>query len=255
MKIGICASPQEAKLACGAADYIEMNLSYLASLSEEELKEIKADMDACGITVLATNNFFPGDMKLCGSEADAEKNFAYIQKAISRAALMGVKYCVLGNGRARNIPDTENRMLCEKQLEDAIRFAGDCAKPHDITIVLEPLNSAETNVINTAREGAAWVKKIGHPNVMLLVDIFHMVKEKESESVILENIDIIRHMHIAEPEKRLYPNVGDAYDYHALKQLLKDAGYNGGISIEGIPTGEFSESAPESLGFLKSVFA
>lgn len=255
MKIGICASPQEAECVCGMADYIEMNLSYLASLSEEEVKEIKADMDTCGITVSATNNLFPGDIKLCGSEAEPEAIFAYIRKAISRADFMGVKYCVLGNGRARNIPDTEDRMLCEKQMEDIIRFAGDCAKPHGITIVLEPLNSAETNVINTAREGAAWVRKINHPNVMLLVDIFHMVKEQESESVILENIDIIRHMHIAEPEKRLYPRSGDAYDYSALKKLLTEAGYDGGISIEGIPIGEFSESAPESLGFLKSVFA
>ncbi|MBQ1947819.1 MAG: sugar phosphate isomerase/epimerase [Clostridia bacterium] len=255
MKIGICASPQEAKCVCGMADYIEMNLSYLASLSEEEVKEIKADMDACGITVSATNNLFPGDMRLCGKDVDTDTIFAYIRKAIESAALMGVAFCVFGSGRQRNIPDTEDRMACEKQLTDMIRFMGDCAKPHGITIVLEPLNSAETNVINTAREGAAWVKKIGHPNVMLLVDIFHMVKEKESESVILENIDIIRHMHIAEPEKRLYPRSGDAYDYYALKKLLTEAGYDGGISIEGIPIGEFSESAPESLGFLKSVFA
>lgn len=255
MKIGICASPQEAKLVCGIADYIEMNLSYLASLSEEELEDTKADLDAHGIAVSSTNNLFPGDMKLCGKEADSDAIFAYIRKAIFRAAFMGVKYCVFGSGRQRNIPDTEDRMACEKQLTDMIRFMGDCAKPHGITIVLEPLNSAETNVINTVREGAAWVKKIGHPAVRLLVDIFHMIKEQESESVILENIEMIRHMHIAEPEKRLYPNAGDAYDYRALRQLLERAGYNGGISIEGIPNGEFSDSAPESLGFLKSIFA
>ncbi len=255
MKIGICTDVQQIiTLKDGAADYVELNLTSLATMPEEEYKDAKALLVSKGIAAEATNCFFPGDMKLCGSRMDLRVITEYSKNALNRAAGMGIHTCVLGSGGARKIEEGENVADCQKQLDEVFYAIGECAKEYDTTVVIEPLNKKETNVINTVSEGAAMVKRVNHPNILLLADIYHVELEKEPLSVISENGSILRHVHIANPEGRLFPKAGDAYDFEAVKNALQDAGYNLRISIEGAPFGEWKESAEESLAFLKSIF-
>src|SRR5690554_7601299 len=56
---------------------------------------------------------------------------------------------------------------------------------HGITLVIEPLNTAETNVINKVDEGTAWAQRVQLPNVYGLADTYHMDKMGETvESLI-----------------------------------------------------------------------
>ena len=90
---------------------------------------------------------------------------------------------------------------------------------------------------------------------MLLADLFHVALENEPLSVISDNGDILRHMHIARPEGRLFPKEGDGYDYTKVKEACDKAGYDLRISIEGRYEGDdFKKSAEESLSFLKKIF-
>ena len=255
MKIGICTDAAHiAQLKEGAADYIELNLTTLKNMSESEFREMELILDSKGIKAEATNCFFPADVKLCGRKLDMVKVSVFTERALQRAAYLGIKTCVLGSGPARMIEEGENVKRCSSELLEVFGHVGDIAKNYGVTIVVEPLNKGETNIINTVSEGAEVVRKLKHDNIKLLADIFHVGLENEPLSVISDNGDILRHMHIARPEGRFFPRANDGYDYMAVKEAVDKAGYDLRISIEGAPFGEFKESAEESLSFLKGIF-
>ncbi len=255
MKIGICTDADHiAQLSEGAADYIELNLTSIKNMGEMEFLEMEKILDSKGIKAEATNCFFPADVKLCGRRLDMVKVSVHTERALARAAHLGIKTCVLGSGAARMIEDGENAKLCNSRLVEVFGRVGDIAKNYGVTVVLEPLNRGETNTINSVSEGAEIVRKLKHENIKLLADIFHVALENEPLSVISDNGDILRHMHIARPEGRLFPKMGDGYDYLKVKEAVDKAGYDLRISIEGTPFGNFKESAEESLAFLKGIF-
>ncbi len=255
MKIGICASAQQAaSLKEGLVDYVELNLNQLAAMSEDEFKETKALLASTGVPAEVTNCFFPGTIRLCGKDRNMETIREYSKSALERAALLGVHINVLGSGGVRRALEDENLQDCKKQVDEVCCMLGDIARDFESTVVLEPLNRSETNIINTVSEGAETVKRLNHPNILLLADIYHVETEKEPLSVIAENKDLIRHIHIANPEGRLFPMEKDNYNYECVKSALHSASYDLRISIEGKPTGEFVSDAEESLAFLKKMF-
>ena len=255
MRIGICTDAKHiALLEEGAADYIELNLTSIKNMSEVEFLEMENILDAKGIKAEATNCFFPADIKLCGRRLDMVKVAVHTERALKRAAYLGIHTCVLGSGGARMIEEGENAKSCLSQMIEVFGRVGDIAKEFGTTIVIEPLNKGETNSINSVSEGAEIVRKLKHDNIKLLADIFHVELEKEPLSVISDNGDILRHMHIARPEGRLFPKEGDGYDYEAVKAAVDKAGYDLRISIEGRCEGDFKTNAEESLAFMKKIF-
>jgi sugar phosphate isomerase/epimerase len=54
------------------------------------------------------------------------------------------------------------------------------AEKYGVTIAVEPLNSGETNFINSLAEGVEIVDAVKSPRMKLLCDIYHMLKEDES---------------------------------------------------------------------------
>lgn len=254
MRIGICASAEDAVLLKDLADYAELNLTKLANMSEEEFESTKKLLRENGVSAEVANTFFPGDMKLCGSEVNIDAIKKYTEKALERATELGIYTCVLGSGGARRIPDNMDFEQGMKQLDEVLGIIGECASKYGVTVAIEPLNKGETNCINSVSEGAAMIKRINHPNIKLLADIYHMGVENESMDAIAENKDSLCHVHIATPNGRAFPLKEEEYDYGAVKKALKDANYDLRISIEVRPTVDFVETAKKSITFLKKIF-
>ena len=125
---------------------------------------------------------------------------------------------------------------------------------HGITVVTEPLRRQETNIINTAAEGFALVKAIAHPNFELLVDFYHLASEKEDPQIILEARDHIRHLHMANPQGRVFPLTWDEFDYAPFFANLRTIGYAGRMSIEA-SSPDVPAQAPKSIELLRRAFA
>src|SRR5256885_7450926 len=106
------------------------------------------------------------------------------------------------------------------------------AQPNRVTWTVEQLKSHETNIITAAAEGLKWVKAVDHPNFQLMVDFYHLASEKEDPRILVEARDHIRHFHIANPNKRVFPMSASEYDYAGFFQNLKKMGYHGRISVE-----------------------
>ena len=219
-------------------------------ISEEQFMANLQKVKATKCKVYMCNVLFPGNLKIAGPDVNEEKVLEHLNFVLRRAKRAGIKKLVLGSGGARKLPDGYNM---KKALKDFIflgRKMGAAAKQHGVTIVLESLNSTETNFINTLKEAATIVRGVGHPAFRLNVDIYHMMKENESPQEIINAKDLIVYCEIAEKEKRTLPGVtGD--DFLPYLKALKQIRYSGPIIVEGRVTNLATE-APLAYAYLSA---
>jgi len=232
--IGICASLADAAaLRSAGCDFIEEGVRrlFIPDGPESQFETKLAELGKAALPVPACNGFIPGTLKAVGPEANPEAIVAYADTALRRAARAGVKTIVWGSGESRRIPEGVPRAKAEEEFRGlAVRIAPLAARS-DVVLALEPLQSAETNFINTLREGAAVVEAVGHPSFRLLADFYHMARESETPDSIDRFGTLIRHCHIAEKDKRTPPGTaGD--DFRPFLKALRRTGYRGLMSLE-----------------------
>lgn len=206
------------------------------------------------LPVPAVNVFLPGNLKVVGPEANEEAVLKRAETTFPRMKQAGTGILVFGSGGARRVPDGFDKDEAKNQFVRLNRKLGSLAERFGVTIVLEPLNYGETNLMNTVEEGLAMAIEVNHPQVKLLVDIFHMLRNNEPPESILKAKDWIRHAHIAEKEKRTPPGTaGD--DFRPYLAALKKIGYTGALAIEASQWGEKEKAMQAALPALKKQIA
>jgi sugar phosphate isomerase/epimerase len=166
-----------------------------------------------------------------GPDPKHDEILVYAQTALRRAARAGVEVIVWGSGQSRRIPDGFSRAAAEEQFCRLAKKTAALARQYGVILCLEPLNSGETNFINTLAEGAAVLRAVNHPNFKLLADLYHLLREGEGPSAIGRNGKYLYHCHIAEKDRRTPPGTaGD--DFRPFLKALKTINYRGRISLE-----------------------
>jgi len=97
------------------------------------------------------------------------------------------------------------------------------------------------------------VNAINDPNFQLMVDFYHLASVKEDPAIILRARDHIRHLHMANPEGRIFPRTPTEYDYQPFFAALRTIGYSGRISVEA-STKDLPGDAPPAIALLRSAF-
>lgn len=245
MKMGVCATvPTQWKtVAESGYDYIEMTFSGIANASDEEFEVMKKAQVESGLEVEACMGYFPGSMKLYAYDsatgeatddfAEVERNVReYSERGFSRAVQLGLKVAVVGSGTARRIPDGMKREVAEAQFVRVLEICGEVAAKHGAIIVIEPLNRSETNFINTLEEGLRICETVNSPNVWMLNDFYHSMKENESVEWISKAGKLLRHIHICDKDRGCPTLEKDADYLIPLVQALADTGYDARMSYE-----------------------
>jgi sugar phosphate isomerase/epimerase len=249
---GWCSDIQQAERLKGLGfDYIECALVSLNLENEEEYAARLPLFKDSPLPVSAFNIFFPGDIKVVGPEVDLERLQRYIHKAAIALNQIGAKTVVLGSGRSRNIPDGWERSRSEEQFVQLLSHIGEEFAGTGVTLVIEPLNKKESNLINSVSEAVSFAKQVNHPSVRVLADFYHMDEEKESLHTLIDNKTWLHHIHLADTG-RLSPGTGQ-YPYDQFVAALQTAGYEGMISAECTVRDPEVEQR-ESLAFMKRVF-
>ena len=251
MKIGICTSLDNIeKVAQIGFDYIELAVTRIADMDSGEFSAAIHKMENLGMRCEALNVLFPGNIRLTGPEVDKEKIREYLENVFVKVSQLGGKIVVFGSGGPRRIPEGWDREKAWGQLKDAARITGDIAGKYDITIAMEPLNTGETNILNSVSEGFKFVQEVAHPNVKLLADFYHMRKENEDISVLKSVASQLVHLHIAKGSDRAYPKDLSEDLYEEFFNTLREAGYDGRCSIEG-NTSDIEKDGPVALDLLR----
>lgn len=213
-------------------NYVESNVAYLMpDKSDAEFQEHLDEIKRLNARIISCTSFIPGSLALTGPETKQDEALVWADSALRRAGMVNIPYIVLGSGKARNVPENFSKEQATEQFISFCKQIAPLAQKYKVTVVIEPLNRSETNLINSLEEGARIVEAVDHPNVQLLCDIYHMMRENEPASEIVKYGKYIRHCHIAEREERTSPGTkGD--DFRPYFKALKEIGYMGCVSIE-----------------------
>jgi len=253
MKIGICGSVSGLeKIDPTAIDYVEEHVRafLVPQESEERFSENLKSVRNAAVPVEAANCFLPGDLKCVGPDVDSEKLIRYATTAFRRAKQAGIEIIVFGSGRSRHVPDGFPTSKAEQQFVDLLKLLAPIAEENGVTIVVEPLNKRECNIITSLAEGAEAVKSCNHPNVRLLADVYHMLRDGEGPQEIVRFGGLLRHAHIAEPDKRAAPGVTD-FDFRPYLSAFRQAGYDRRMSIE-CSWGDIKTELPVAVDILRA---
>ncbi len=245
MKIGVCgwSVEQLETIKNNGFDYMEMSFAGIVALKDEQFDAIKAGVGKSSIKIESTNCHFPGDFKLYAydeSTGEATEEFSeiearvreYNERGFARASQLGVKVAVVGSGKARRIPEGMKRELAEEQFGRVLSICGDVAAKYGAEIVIEPLNSDETNFITTLSEGVDLCKKINHPNVSMLNDFYHSMKENEPVEALGNAGKLLKHTHICTADRCCPTLEADGEYLLPLVKALKETGYDARMSLE-----------------------
>ncbi len=118
-----------------------------------------------------------------------------------------------------------------KNYVDGMRAAGHWAEQRGVTLLIEALPPADTDVVTSLDEAAKWVAEIGSPAVQTMFDSHNAIAEDEPHAVLVErHYPVIRHVHVNELDGK-HPGKGN-YDFKPVLSVLAQRGYQGWISME-----------------------
>jgi sugar phosphate isomerase/epimerase len=254
IQVGYCTPLANLEAAKAAGfDYVELSTSEIAGLSDADFDRALSRIRQAGIPVPAANLFLPATLKVTGPAIDRDQQMAYVKKAFGRLQQIGITIVVFGSGGARLVPEGFSKDQAFQQLVEFGRRIAPEARAHGITVAVEPLRPQETNIINSAAEGLDLVNAIADPNFQLMIDFYHLASVKEDPAIIVRARDHIRHLHMANPEGRVFPRSPAEYDYQQFFAALRTIGYRGRISVEA-STKDLPGDAPPAIALLRGAF-
>lgn len=253
MRFGLCGDFEQLELAKRAEfQYLEMKVTQIAGWDEDVFQKHLREIRESGMECRCFNVLFPGNMALLGEKADREKRDRYLHHAFSRLRQMDGEIVVFGSGGARRKPEEMEFGRAYRELVKVTGEIGEIAARYGLTIVIEPLNRRECNMINSMAEGALLAADVNLPNVRLLTDFYHVARDQEPLSDITR-IGSFAHVHVASKQDRRYPFPGQGDDYGQFFSRLKGVGYTGRVSIEG-GAEDIVHEGRLSLGYLKGLW-
>ncbi|RUW68426.1 MULTISPECIES: sugar phosphate isomerase/epimerase [unclassified Mesorhizobium] len=155
----------------------------------------------------------------------------------------------LGGRKVGGILSTSHGLQTEAPTRDqwtrsaaTLAKVAETAKAAGVTLNLEIVNRFESNLLNTAAQGLAFIKDTGSDNIFLHLDTFHMnVEEADAALAIRNAAGRIGYVHIGESH-RGFLGTG-SIDFAGIFDALTAIGYDDDLSFESFS----SEIVDENL--------
>lgn len=176
---------------------------------------------------------------------------AFIAAMISFGSTVGAP-AIIGSMQGNVAPGIDKEQSLQ-WLADGLNELGRHAEEHGVTLIYEPLNRYETNLINDLNTGVAFIRTLTTNQVMLLADLFHMNIEERSlpESIRAAGASI-GHVHFADSNRRPIGMGHTAMD--EIATALKAIGYSGYISAEAFPYPDPDRAAQQTIQSFRTYF-
>ncbi|MFC5623755.1 sugar phosphate isomerase/epimerase family protein [Algoriphagus winogradskyi] len=173
-----------------------------------------------------------------------EKAISFISDMIDFGATFGAP-AIIGSMQGNILPGNE-REETMSWLAEGLNQLGKQAESKGVTLIYEPLNRYETNLLNTIEDGSKFLESLETKSIKLLADLFHMnIEEGNLEESILNWGKYIGHVHFADSNRR---PIG--FGHTSMKEIaeaLKAVGYTGYASAEAFPYPNPDEAAEQTI--------
>jgi sugar phosphate isomerase/epimerase len=213
----------------------------------------KIDQLGLSVFAIATGQTFVTDR--CGlySCYDEKRNKALerLFHHIEFAARLNCKV-IIGGIRGKVEDARDNLAETLKKGNAAVAECAYYGEDQGVTLLIEPINRYETNVINRLDQGLELIREIKSEHLKLLPDTYHMnIEERSPEKSIIEAGASIGYIHFAD-SNRMAPGWGHI-DFAQIIAALKKIAYAGHIGIEILPKPDHHRAAQQAIKFLRGI--
>ena len=273
--------PLMEKVARLGFDVCEVASAEFCKYSDETLGELKRRADDLGLTFTYSIGL-EKEYDLASDDPAVRDNgvrhVTEILKSMPKVGatiLNGVSYAGWQAMPDHGITLEEKRRKEELAL-DSMRRLMPVAEDCGVYYCCEVVNRFEQYLLNTAREGAAFVRQLESPNAKVLLDTFHMnIEEDDLLQAILETGDLLGHFHVGE-RNRKPPGSTNSLPWKEMAGALRQIGYQGAVVMEpfvlmggsipydikvwrdlsgGASEAELDRMAGDACAFLKKLFS
>ncbi len=141
----------------------------------------------------------------------------------------------------------------------ALRYLGNALfkldeHAHDLgtTLLYEPLNRYETNLLNTLADAVQFLNAIQTRQVKILADLYHMnIEEANLADAVRNAATMIGHVHFADSNRRA-PGFGHT-DFLPIIAALVEGGYAGYLSAEVLPLPDSDTAARQTIATFRQI--
>lgn len=195
------------------------------------------------LTLPRTNFAWPG--------TDLEAFYDGLARTMTDAKALGCPRVVVGTGAGfSGMKRPAQHARFAEILTEALARTAEIG----VDIVLEPVNSRVDHpgaFLDHTEYAVEVVKTVGSPRMTILYDLYHSISMREDvASVLAEAKDVIGYVQLADSPGRGEPGSGTVA-WTATLTLLKDAGYDGPIGLEYVPT----KATTESVAAIREIVA
>jgi sugar phosphate isomerase/epimerase len=239
------------KVAALGYEGVELMTKQPSQLDGERIRRGLAE-NGLELAGLCTGHVY-GEDKLGLVDPDPEicqRGMARLKEFVDfAAAYFGAGTLVnIGRSRGPGYPNDPDRTW--EEMARAFQALADYALPHGVRLILEPINSYQTNFIHTTQEGIAMVERVDCPNFGLMLDVCHMnIDDVDIYDSFREAADYCWFVHLAD-NNRKWP--GSAHlDFERIVGVLEEVGYDGYVSMEILPWPDPDTAARSAIASIR----
>jgi hydroxypyruvate isomerase len=216
---------------------------------EHPIPVLRKTLAKAGVRMTGINTA-PGDLSAgdWGLACDPKRRALFragVKQALKYAAALDIPMVHVMAGMVK----LEDRRKARKTYLANMAWAAEHAAALGKTVLTEPLNSRDRPgyFISRADETAELIREIGHPNLKLMFDAYHVqIMEGDLTRRLERHFNIIGHVQIAAVPSRNEPDEGEINLAHLLT-TLDQSGYKGLIGCEYKPCGR----TEDGLGWMR----
>lgn len=198
---------------------------------QEKMGKTMSDL---GLTmgVFVAHQIYWREPSLTSGKEDAREEFlGYIKEAVDVAKRCNAKWMTVVPGHLDLRQDIGYQTA---NVVEALKRASEILEPHNLTMVLEPLNFRNHPGLFLTKAAQAYLvcKSVGSPSCKILFDIYH---QQIQEGNIIPNIerawDEIAYFQIGDNPGRKEPTTGEIH-YKNIFKVIDEKGFTGVLGME-----------------------
>ncbi|MAS95382.1 MAG: xylose isomerase [Verrucomicrobiales bacterium] len=206
----------------------------MSSRPVEDQKAVGALMEKLGMTMgVVSAKTGIGELNFASRDKEAHDIvLKQISETVETAKRVNAGYMTLVSGQ---VDPRWPREIQFSNCIDLLRRASEIVEPHNITMVMEPLNRFTNHpgsFLQTVTEGFLICDAVGHPNCKVLYDIYH---QQIAGGNIIPLFDLCRdqigYVQVGDNPGRKEPGTGEI-NYAKVFSHLKEQGFAGIIGME-----------------------
>ncbi len=161
-----------------------------------------------------------------------DRSWAHVRYLIDLCADLGDNgVMVFGSPGQRNSTGGSTASDSTKRFRDGFASIAKHAEDRKVTVLVEALPKAQSDVVNTVAEAVEIVKYCASPAIQTMFDSHNGADETQNHADVIEkNWQWIRHVHVNEMDGK-HCGRGD-YDFKTLLKILAENQYKGWVSLE-----------------------